>query len=154
MACIGGYLQCVNSCGQNTVSTIADVETRLTGANSFPAFATMIEYVYNMRANSSDAEGEVVCLLFLRVLSDGYSVFCMILDKEREELTIDWLRTELIARHDLLKGGKQSEMSTMAFLAFGTQRGTNRRGGGKCGDVNGGSGMMEGCGGRYQWSEQ
>ena len=38
------------------------------------------------------------------------------LEKGREKLTTDRLRTELWARYDLLKGGKSSKSSDTAFL--------------------------------------
>ena len=76
-----------------------------------------------MSANGSDIEDEVVCLLFLRALPDEYNVFRQMLEREREQLTIDWLRTELRARYDVLKEGKQSKTSDTAFLASGTKRG-------------------------------
>ena len=59
-----------------------------------------------MRANGLGVEDEVVCLLFLRALPDGYNVFRMMLEREREKLTIDRLHTELRARYDLLKERK------------------------------------------------
>ena len=59
------------------------------------------------------------------------------LEKEREKLTIDRLRTELRARYDLLKEGKSSKMSDTAFLASGTKRGNSGRRQEKCGNVNG-----------------
>ena len=69
-----------------------------------------------MSANGSDIEDEVVCLLFLRALPAEYNVFRQMLEREREELTIDRLRTELRARYDLLKEGKSSKTSTLFFL--------------------------------------
>ena len=87
----------------------------------------MIEDVRNMRANGSDIEDEVVCLLFLPALSDEYNVFRKMLERKREKLTIDRLRTELRARYDLLKEGKSSKTSDTAFLASGTKPGNSRR---------------------------
>ena len=55
------------------------------GANPIPVFAAMIEDVRNMRANGSDIEDEVVCLLFLRALPEEYSVFRQMLERERKE---------------------------------------------------------------------
>ena len=89
-----------------------------------------------MRANGSDIEAEVVCLLFLRALPDGYNVYRQMLEREREKLTIDWLRTELRARYDLLKEGKSSKTSDTAFLASGTKRRNSGRRREKCGNVN------------------
>ena len=80
-----------------------------------------------MRANDSDIEDEVVCLLFLRALLDEYNVFRQMLERKREKLTIDRLRTELRARYDLLKEGKSSKTSDTAFLASGTKPGNSRR---------------------------
>ena len=76
------------------------------GANPIPVSAAMIEDARNMRANGSDIEDEVVCLLSLRARPDEYNVFRQMLEKKREKLTIDRLRTELRARCDLLKEGK------------------------------------------------
>ena len=81
------------------------------GTNPNPAFAAMIEDVRNMRANGSDIEDEAVCLLLLRALPDEYNVFRQILEREREKLTIDRLRTKLRGRYDLLKEGKSSKTS-------------------------------------------
>ena len=86
----------------------------------------MIEDVRNMRANGSDIEDEVVCLLFLRALPDEYNVFRQMLERKGEKLTVDRLRTELRARYDLLKEGKSSKTSDTAFLASGTKRGKSR----------------------------
>ena len=97
----------------------------------------MIEDVRNMRINASDIEDEVVCLLFLRVLPDEYNVLRQMLEREREKLTIDRLRTELRARYDLLKAGKSSKTSDTAFLASGTKRGNSGRRREKCGNVSG-----------------
>ena len=77
----------------------------------------MTEDVRNMRANSSDIEDEVVCLLFLRVLPDDYNMFRQMIEREKETLTIDWLRTELRARSDLLRKRKSSKSSDTASLA-------------------------------------
>ena len=87
----------------------------------------MIEDVRNIRANSSDIEDEVVCLLFLPALPDEYNVFRQMLERKREKLTIDRLRTEVRARNDLLKEGKSSKTSDTAFLASGTKPGNSRR---------------------------
>ena len=76
------------------------------GSNPIPVFAAMIKDVRNMRANSLDIEDEVVCLHFLRALPDEYNVFRQMLERKREKLAIDRLRTELRARYDLLKEGK------------------------------------------------
>ena len=60
-----------------------------------------------MRANGSNVEDEVVCLVNLRALPGEYNVFRQMLEREREKLTIDrLLRTELRARYDLLKEEK------------------------------------------------
>ena len=106
------------------------------GANPIPVFAAMIENIRNMRANGSDIEDEVVCLLFLRALPDEYNVFQQMLEREREKLTIDRLRTELRARYDLSKEGKSS-LSDTAFLASGTKRGNSGRRREKGGIVSG-----------------
>ena len=89
-----------------------------------------------MRANGSDIEDEVVCLLFLRALPDEYNVFRQMLEREMEKLTIDRLHTELQARYDLLKEGKSSKTSDTAFLASGTkwENSGRRRGGNVCGN--------------------
>ena len=76
----------------------------------------MIQDVRNMRANGSDIKDEVVCLLFLRALPDEYNMFRQILERKREKLTIDRLRTELRTRSDLLKEGKSSKTSDTIFL--------------------------------------
>ena len=68
------------------------------GANPIPVFAAMIKDVRHMRANGSDIEDDVVCLLFLRALPDEISVFRQMLERESEKLTIDRLRTELRAQ--------------------------------------------------------
>ena len=73
----------------------------------------MIEDVRNMRANGSDIEDEVVCLVFLRALPEEYSVFRKMLERERETLTIDRLRTELRCHYDLQKGGKAVEVEVV-----------------------------------------
>ena len=86
-----------------------------------PVFAAMIEDVRNMRANCSDIEDEVICLLFLRALPHEYNVCREMLERERKKLTIDRLRTKLRARYDLLKEGKSSKTSHTAFLASGTK---------------------------------
>ena len=69
-----------------------------------------------MRANGSDIEDNVVCLLFLRALPDEHKVFRQMLERGREKLTIDRLRTALRARYDLLKQGNSSKSSDTAFL--------------------------------------
>ena len=97
----------------------------------------MTEDVRNMRGNGSSIEDEVVCLLFLRALQDEYNVFRQMLERERQELTIDRLRTELRARYDLLKEGKSSKTSDTAFLASGTKRGNSGRRREECGNVSG-----------------
>ena len=92
----------------------------------------------NMRANGSDVEDEVVCLLNLRALPDEHNVFRQMLEREREKLTIDrLLRTELRARHDLFKEEKSSKTSDTAFLASGPKRGISGRRREKCGNVSG-----------------
>ena len=106
------------------------------GANPIPVFAAIIEDVRNMRANGSDIEDKVVCLLFLRALPDEYNVFRQMLEREREKLTIDWLRTELRARYDLFKEGKSSKTSDTSFLAYGTKRGNSGRRREKCGNIS------------------
>ena len=90
-----------------------------------------------MRANGSDIEDEIVCLLFLRALPDEYNVFRQMLERERVKLTIDRLRTELRVQYDLLKEGKSSKTSDTAFLASGTKRGNSGRQREKCGNVSG-----------------
>ena len=55
-----------------------------------------------MRANGSDIESKVVCLLLLRALPDEYKVFRQMLEREREKHTINRLRTKLRARYGLL----------------------------------------------------
>ena len=64
-------------------------------------------------------------------------MFRQVLEREREKLTIDRLRTELRARYDLLKEGKSSKTSDTAFLASGTKRGNSGRRREKCGTVSG-----------------
>ena len=130
-------LQCIYSWCQSTVSPVADVKARQIRRQPHPRFAAMIEDVRNMRANGSDIEDEVVCLLFLRALPDEYNVFRQMLEREREKLTIDRLRTELRARYDLLKEGKSLKTSDTAFLASGTKRGNSGRRREKCGNVSG-----------------
>ena len=97
------------------------------GANPIPIFAAMVEDVRNMRANGSGIGDVVVCLLFLRALPDEYNVLRQMLEREREELTTDRLRTELRARYELLIKGKSSKTFDTAFLASGTKRGNSRR---------------------------
>ena len=114
-------------------------------ANPIPVFASMIEDVRNMRANGFDIEDEVVCLRFLRALPDEYNVFRQMLERKREKLTIDRLRTELRARHDLLKEGKSSKTSETYFLASRTKRGNSGRRREKCGNVSGNKQNDEGA---------
>ena len=90
-----------------------------------------------MHANGSDIEDEVVCLLFLPALPDEYIVFRQMLEREREKLTIDRLRTELRARYGLSKERKSSKTSDTAFLASGTKWGNSGRRREKCGNVSG-----------------
>ena len=94
---LGAKVQCLQSLTSRRVKP---------GANPIPILAAIIEDVRNMRANGLDIEDEVVCLLFLRALPDEYNVFRQMLEREREKLTIDWLRTELRARYDVFKEGK------------------------------------------------
>ena len=94
---LGAEVQCIQSLTSRHVKP---------GSNPIPVFAAMIEDVRNMRANSLDIEDEVVCLHFLRALPDEYNVFRQMLERKREKLAIDRLRTELRARYDLLKEGK------------------------------------------------
>ena len=89
-----------------------------------------------MRANGSDIEDEVVCLLFLRALPDEYNLFRQMPEGEKEKLTIDRLRTALLARYDLSKEEKPSKLSDTAFLASGTKRGNSGRRREKCGNVS------------------
>ena len=119
----------------------------------------MIEDVRNMRANGSDIEDEAVCLLLLRALPDENNVFRPILERGREKLTIDRLRTELRPRYDLLKEGKSTKSSNTAFLASGTKisgrrrekwgnaSGTKKRDGGTMGRDSNGQGSSNGAGG-------
>ena len=58
---LGAKVQCLQSITSRRVKP---------GANPIPVFAAMIEDVRNMRANGSDIEDEVVCLLFLRALPE------------------------------------------------------------------------------------
>ena len=58
-----------------------------------PLPAAMIEDVRNV-CPMVRIEDEVVCLLFLRALPDEYVVFQQMLERERDKLTIDRLRTE------------------------------------------------------------
>ena len=125
---LGAKVQCLQSRTPRRVKP---------GANPIPVFVAMIKDVRNMRANGSDIEDEVVCLLFLRALPDGYNVFREMLEREREKLTIERLRTELRTRYDLLKEGKPSKTSDTAFLASGTKRGNIGRRREKCGKVSG-----------------
>jgi len=118
---LGAKVQCLQSITSNRVKPIA---------NPILVFAAMIEDVCNMSANLSDIEDEVVCLLFLRVLPDENSVFRQMLEREREEPTIDRLRIEMRAQYDLQKGGKSSSRSSnSAFLASGTRRKNSKWGG-------------------------
>ena len=107
------------------------------GANPIPVFAAMIEDVRNMRAIALDIEDEVVDLLLLRALPDEYNVFRQILQREKEKLTIDRLRTELRVRYDLLKEVKSSKTSDTAFLTSGTKRRNSGRRQKKCENVSG-----------------
>ena len=112
-----------------------------------------------MRANGSDIEYEVVCLLFLRALPDEYKVFRQMLEREREKLTIDRLRSELRARYDLLKEEKSSKSSDTAFLASGMKRGISGRRREKCGNVSGtkkkdGAAMRRGSNGQGSQSQR
>ena len=59
------------------------------------------------------------------------------LERERDKLAIDRLRTELRARYDPLKEGKSSKTSDTAFLVSGTKRGNSGRHRGKCENVSG-----------------
>ena len=59
------------------------------------------------------------------------------LEREREKLAIDRLLTELRARYDLLKEGKSSKTSNIAFVASGTKRGISGRRREECGNVSG-----------------
>ena len=115
---LGAKVQCLQSLTSRRVKP---------GTNPIPVFAAMIEDVRNMRANGSDIEDEVVCLLFLRALPDEYNAFQQMLEREREKLTIDRLRTELRVRYDVLKEEKSSKTSDIAFLASGTKRGSGGR---------------------------
>ena len=96
---VGAEVQCPQSLTSRRVKP---------GSNPIPVFAAIIEDVRNMRANGSDIEDEVVCLLFLRALPDEYNMFRQMLERKMEKLTIDRLRTELRARYDLLKEGESS----------------------------------------------
>ena len=125
---LGAKVQCLQSLTSRRVKP---------GANRIPVFAAMIQDVRNMRANGSDIEDEVVCLLFLRALPDQYNVFPQMLEREREKLTIDRLRTEVRARYDLLKEGKSSKTSDTAFLAPVAKRGNSGRRREQCGDFSG-----------------
>ena len=98
-----------------------------------------------MRANGSDIEDEVVCLLFLRALPDEYNVFRQMLEREREKITIDRLRTGLRARYDFLKEGKSLKTSDTAFLAPGTKRGNSGHRREKCRNVSGNKQKDEGA---------
>ena len=79
-----------------------------------------------MRANGSDIEDEIVCLLFLRALPDEYTVFRQMLERKMEKLTIDRLRPELRARYGLLKR-EIVENVRHCFSSSGTKRGNSRR---------------------------
>ena len=103
---LGAKVQCLQSLTPRHVKP---------GSNPIPVFAAMIEDIRNMRANGSDIEDEVACLLFLRALPDEYNVFRQMLERKMEKLTIDRLRTELRARYGLLKEGKPSKTSDTAF---------------------------------------
>ena len=125
---LGAKVQCLQSLTSRRVKP---------GANPIPVFAAINEDVRNMRANDPDIEDEVVCLLFLRALPDEYNEFRQMLEREREKLTIDRLRTELRTRYDLLKEGKSPKTSDTAFLASGTKGGNSGRRREKCGNVSG-----------------
>ena len=103
----GAKVQCLQSLTSRRVKP---------GSKPFPVFAAMIEDVRNVRANGSDIEDEVVCLLFLRALLDEYNVFRQMLERKREKLTNDRLRTKLRTRYDLLKEGKSSKTADTVFL--------------------------------------
>ena len=111
---LGAKVQCPQSLTSRRVKP---------GINPIPVSAAMIDDVRNMRANGSDIEDEVVCLLFLRVLPDEYNVFRQMLERKREKLTIDRLLAELRARYYLLKEGKSSKTPNTDFVASGTKRG-------------------------------
>ena len=124
----GAKVQCLQSLTSRHVKP---------GANPIPVLAAMIEGVRNMHANGLYIEDKIVCLLFLRALRDEYNVFRQMLEREREKLIIDRLRTELRARYVLLKGGKSSKSTDIAFLGSGTKRGISGRRQEKCGNVSG-----------------
>lgn len=104
------------------------------GTNPIPAFAAMFEDVHNLPSNGSDIEDKIVCSLILRALPDEYNVFRKMLEREREKLTIDRLRTESRAHCDLQKGEESpsSRWPDSVFLASRT-RWENSKRGGKCG---------------------
>ena len=103
---LGAKVQCLQSLTSRCVKP---------GANPI-SVAVMIEDVRNMRANGSYIEDEVFCLLFLRASLDEYNVIRQMLERKREKLTIDRLRTELRARYDLLKEDKSRKRPTLMFL--------------------------------------
>ena len=137
---LGAKVQCLQSLTSRRVKP---------GASPIPVISAIIEDVRNMLANGSDIEDEVVCLLFLRALPDEYNVFRHMLEREREKLIIDRLRTELRARYDLLKEGKSSKISGTAFLASGTKRGKSGRRREKCGNVSGNKQKVGGATRKY-----
>ena len=61
-------------------------------------------------------EDEVVCLLFLRALPDEYNVFQQMLERERDKLTIDRLRTEYGPGMTSRKRGNRRLRLTLLFL--------------------------------------
>ena len=74
---LGAKVQCLQTLTSRRVKP---------GPNPIPAFAAMIEDVRHMRANGSDIEDEVVCLLFLRALPDEYNTIQQMLERERKSL--------------------------------------------------------------------
>ena len=75
----------------------------------------MIEDVRNVRAMVR-IEDEVVCLLFLRALPDEYNLFQQMLERERDKLTIDRLRTEYGPGMTSRKRGNSRLRLTLLFL--------------------------------------
>ena len=61
----------------------------------------MADDARDLRANGTDISDEIVCLLFLQILSEEYNVFLQIIEREKELLIIDGLMCELRARFDL-----------------------------------------------------
>ena len=95
---LGDKVQCLQSLTSRRV---------IPGDNPIPVFAAaMIEDVRNMRANGLDIEDKVVRKLFLRALPDEYSLFRQILERAREKLIINRLRTKIRTRYELLKRRK------------------------------------------------